>query len=322
MDNNTPISVIFGQNTYLRREATERVILRELGDGDPALNLSLVDGREVDVTTVLDDVRTFSLLGGRRVVVVDEADKFISANRKPLEQFAKNPADSGCLVLVCNAFDKRTKFYKSVQQMGESIACEPMKTAALSRWIGETAKKTHGKRMDRQAVISLMQHAGESQESLANELTKLALYVGDRPEILPDDVEQLVGRYREQNVFAVMDAIADGDVETALNEWQQVISTDRSAVGRAIGGLAYSVRKLLDARRKLDSGTSIDVVARLLWTSPQVAAKRMKSATVRQREKQLLDLLAADLDVKTGMSSFNGAVEKFIVNQSLQARTP
>ena len=114
-----PICVIFGKNAYVRRQALERVIKRELAGGDPALSLSRIDGDKAELAQVLDDVRTFSMLGDRRVVVVDEADAFISKHRQTLERFASAPVESGCLVLICDNFDGRTRLYKTIKQIGE-----------------------------------------------------------------------------------------------------------------------------------------------------------------------------------------------------------
>ncbi len=314
-----PICVIYGQATFLRREALKRIVDRELGDGDPALNLSRLDGEKLTAAEALDGVRTFSLLGGRRVVIVENADGFISANRALLERYVESPSDSGCLVLIANQFDGRTKLYKSASKVGELVDCKPAKGRALLNWIMQRAQSHHNKRVAQHAATSLVDHAGTSQEGLDHELAKLSLYVGARGEITAKDVGDLVGQYREQTVFAVMDAISAGDVRAALNEWQQVVSTDRAAQGRAIGGLAWGVRRLLDARQRIDAGESPHAVARSFWAEPDAFARRMQRMTVRRCETQLHDLLEADLDAKTGGATVNSAIEKFIVKHSLLA---
>jgi DNA polymerase-3 subunit delta len=308
-----PICVVYGKNAYARRQALERIIERELTGGDPALNLRRVDGDDAVLAEVLDDVRTFSMLGDRRVVVVNEADDFISKNRAALERYVSAPADSGCLVLVCNAFDARTRLYKAVKQAGDLVECKPLQSAGVIPWLVSTARETHGKQMGRQAAAELCEHVGNSQEALDAELVKLSLYVADRAEITTDDVSAVVGRYREQNVFAVMDAIAAGDTETALREWQRVLATDRAAPARAIGGLAWGLRRLIDARRRLDQGVRLEALARENWTDVNVFRRRMQHANLRQLQDRLGDLLNADLQSKTGLGTVERTIERFIV---------
>jgi DNA polymerase-3 subunit delta len=314
------ICVIYGKSEYLRRQALDEVIERELDGSDPSLNLLRLEGSQAEAAAVLDDVRTYSLLGGRRVVVVEDADGFMSKHRAVLERFVAAPPDAGCLVLVCNTLDARTRLCKAIKKTGFVVECKPVQGQALVTWMMKRANEQYGKRLGREAAVRVREHAGSSQQSLDQELAKLSLFVGARGEIKPDDVDALVGHYREQNVFAVMDAIAEGDAKTALEEWRQVIATDPAAVGRSIGGMAWSARKLLDARRRLDAGESVHALARFNWTDPATFARRMELATVEDREDQLLALLKADVDSKTGASDFISAVEKFIVDMAGRAR--
>ncbi len=308
-----PVCVVYGKNAYARRKAVEDVVERELAGGDPALNLNRVDGDNAELADVLDDVRTFSMLGDRRVVVVNEADDFISKHRAALERYVGAPADSGCLVLVCSTFDARTRLYKAVKQVGELIECKPLQGAGVIPWLISTAREVHGKQMGRHAAAELCEHVGTSQEALDAELVKLSLYAADRPEITTADVGAVVGRYREQNVFAVMDAIAAGDTETALREWQRVLATDRAAPARAVGGLAWGLRRLIDARRRLDKGERLEALARENWTDVNVFRRRMEHADLRQLEDRLGDLLNADLESKTGLGTVERTIERFIV---------
>ncbi len=317
-----PICAVYGKNLYLRRRAVADVIKRELCGGDQGLNLVRVDGAKTDnAAAVLDEVRTYSMLGDRRVVVVDEADAFISKSRKSLERYAEKPSESGCLILVCASFPGNTRLAKIVKKIGEAIECKPLFGKAVVSWLSSVARSEYGKSMSFQAANRLYEHVGGAQDALDAELSKLAMYVGNRSEITPHDVDDVIGNYREQSVFAVMDAIAVGDADTALTEWQQVLATDRAAPGRAIGGLAWSVRQLLGARRQLDAGAALPGLARAARTDVDVFARRMKRTSTTKLENQLVDLLAADLEFKTGLGNVGSAVEKFIVKHSVAAKS-
>lgn len=313
-----PICVVYGKNAYLRRRKLDKTVKRELAGSDPSGSLIRVEGERAEAAAVLDDVRTYSLLGERRVVIVDDADAFVSRNRQALERYAADPADSGCLILSCTVFDARTRLFKAVKKIGELIDCKPLSGQALIQWLIDSAADVHGKKISPQAARCLFDHVGTEQERLDQELSKLVLYVGDRAAITPGDIEALVGRYREQAVFAVTDAIAVGDTATALSAWQQVLATDRAAPGRAIGGLAWGLRRLLEARRRLDQGASLPSLARECWTDVDVFERRMKRCSVHRLEDQLTDLLAADVDSKTGLGNVGTAVEKIIVKQTSQ----
>ena len=152
--------------------------------------------------------------------------------------------------------------------------------------------------------------------ALDAELAKLAAFVGSRAEITPADVDALVGQNREEKVFAVTDAISVGETDKALAQWEQVWATDRAAPGRAIAGLAWGVRRLIEARRDLDKGVPVAALARRMFTDTAVLQRRLKRLSIQHLEDQLSDLCAADHAVKVGLSTVNLAVEKFIVTHS------
>ena len=93
-------------------------------------------------------------------------------------------------------------------------------------------------------------------------------------------------------------------------------ATDPAAPARSIAGLAWGVRRLLKARRDWEGGTSINELARRMYADPKVLRRRLERVTTPQLEAQQRDLLAADLAVKTGASTVNLAVERFIVTHS------
>lgn len=312
---NRPLSAaIVGHVRLLRNEALAR-FLESLGDGVDPLGPARMDGATAALADVLDEVRTVSLLG-HRVVIVDDADSFITANRAALERYCSNPSDTGTLILLCNSLPKNQKLYKIIAQRGRVIACEPPRGRGIVSWIVDRAESEHGKRMRTQAAIALREQLGDDVGRLDSELSKLAAFVGDRPEIVANDIEALTGQHREEKVFAVTDAIHAGRSADALRHWEQVLLTDRAAPGRAVAGLAFGVRKLLEARRDLDHGVDIHELAKRLFTDPATARRRLERTSVAGLVEQQRDLLAADLAIKTGGTTLEVAIEKFIVKHS------
>ena len=305
-----------GRDRYLRRLALDGLLKGIAGERE-ALDLTQIEGPDADVAGVLDEVRTLSLFGGRRVVVVDQADPFISANRAALERYCSDPATNGCLMLLCDSLAKNTRLYKIVSRVGSVIACEPPKGRALISWLTRQAPTMHRKRLAEAGARLLVDHLGESPGVLDAELAKLAAFVEPRDEITPADVDAVTGHHREELVFAVTDAMSAGDAATALRAWRRVLATDRAAGGRALGGLAWGIRRLLETKRDYERGVPVGELARRLYTDPASLERRLRPITVEQLEGQQRDLLAADLAVKTGASTLEVAVEKFIVKHSL-----
>jgi DNA polymerase-3 subunit delta len=315
-----PVFGLVSQDRLLRNDALEGLLQDLAGEAEPLLTTRL-DGESAELAEVLDEVRTLSLLGDRRVVIVDDADAFVSANRKALERYCSNPSDSGTLILLCNTLPKSTRLYKNISSVGKTITCQPPKGREVVPWIIRRAQARYSKQLTAQGAQTLREHVGDAPGALDAELGKLAAYVGQRAEITPADIDTLTGHSREEKVFAVTDAMSVGDTATALRQWEQVLVTDRAAPARAIAGLAWGLRRLLEARRDWEEGASVHGLARRMYTDAGVLERRLKRVTVGQLEEQQRDLLAADLAIKTGASTVDVAVEKFIVKHSAAGRT-
>jgi len=314
-----PVYAIASADRFLRSESLTAVVSQIGEEGNAPARY---DGPSANLAEVLDEARTFSLLGGRNVVIVEDADKFITQNRAALERYCEKPADSGTLILLCKSMPKNTKLYKIIAKSGQVIIREPMNARAIVGWAVDRAKQMYGKRLGNAAAHRLREHIGDSAGSIDAELSKLSSYVGERGEITTDDIAELTGQLREEKSFAVLDAIANGDAGSALALWTQTLATDRAAPALAIGGLSFGVRRLLEARIEYDNGVSAGVLSRRLFASPDVVERRLRRCNPDALREMQRDLLAVDLAVKTGGSTVAVAIEKFIVTHTSRGTKP
>ena len=114
------------------------------------------------------------------------------------------------------------------------------------------------KRLARDAEGELKNRLGDDLRLIASELRKLALYVGDRAQITREDVEAVVAPVREEEFFALAEAIGEGDVAKALQLFADELRRRANASAVALpflGGVASAVRKALaDSARYAGSG--------------------------------------------------------------------
>jgi len=310
------VVAIVGGDALLRREAIGQRMSAWPGGRDPH-GWTRVSGESAELAEVLDEVRTPSLLSAFRIVVVDDADDFISRNREAVEKYCSAPSETGCLVLVCDSLPKSTRLHKILASKDSVVVCEAPRGRALVGWIQHRAKEQYGKVVGGAVAERLMDYLGDSTGSLDSELSKLAAYIGERNEITVADVGELTGQRREEKVFAVMDAMASGDAATALRHWEQVLATDRSAPARAVAGLAWSVRQLLQAQRQHRAGEAdLWSLARRMFTDPAVLERRLKNLDEKKLREMQKDLLEIDVATKTGAATVETAVECFIVKHA------
>lgn len=309
----SPAYVVFGAEGFLKGQAIRRLLDGLLKPDERAMCLSEYDGPSAELATVFDDLRTLPFLGPCRVVIVRDADPFITAHRQSIEDYLNSPSPTGTLIVECRSFPSNTKLYKRLSPLGGCIECQEMRTYALPPWLVDRSQKEYGKRLDIEAARSLVDHVGDNMGMLDGELSKLAVYVGDRRNITLEDIEKLVGHDREEKVFGILAAMARGDRATSLRLWEEVWQTDRAAEARAIGGIAYGVRKLLDAHSQVQNGVSTFVLSKRMFTNEDALKAQLRVFPPERLHRQLADLCEADLASKTGTRSVRTSVERFIL---------
>ena len=141
LDARTRILVLHGTEQMLKREAFDRLhhaLNEQFGDIDPVI----LDSKTATLADVLDELRTRSLLQPHNLVIVDQAEQFVSAHRQALERYAQSPVDHATLVLRCDRWS-RGKLDKLIGQMGALVKCQPPDRRQAAEWLIRRASKIH-----------------------------------------------------------------------------------------------------------------------------------------------------------------------------------
>ena len=143
---------------------------------------------------VADEVATVSLFGGSspRLVILERADGFVTANRQRLEDYVARPRHSGVLLLEVDEWPANTRLYKAVDQSSLQINCRPpekqqgktksLDEAAVVKWIAQWGKSQHQVTLEKDAAQLLLDLSGPSFGVLDQDLAKLALFAKVGPE--------------------------------------------------------------------------------------------------------------------------------------------
>lgn len=323
-----PIVVLFGEDEF-QKSRELRAALAELvpTDADRELILAEFDGARTEadggpsVAAVFDDLRTLPFLADRRIVVVRDAEKFISASREALERYMHAPSPTGTLVLVCRSFPKTTRLYRASQSAGGRIVeCKKLTGRALEAYVVDRARAS-GKRMDPQLAARLIELVGADAGVLSTEVDKLCLFADKRPIIAPEDIDQLIGQSREERVFAAMDAAALGRLGDALNLWHDVLSSDPAGAFKAVGGVAYMLRRWLTAQRFAATGeNAYDIAPKvLMWNRPRDLEQILRRLPAARIRRILASLAQLDSQAKVGLRSIERGVEAILAEVAASA---
>ncbi len=315
----SPVTVIYGKERRLVTDQLEQIIETSLEGADPQLALSSYDGDTAELADVLDDLRTAPFLSPRRVVVVRNADAFITKYREALEAYVERPSPTGVFILTPESFPSNTRLAKAVAKSGTVIAFEPVKRHELPAFLNRYAQDRFGLTIGRDAANMLVELTGAEVGLLEAEIDKLSAYVNtpDNPNrtIRLEDVVALTGQNRQLTVFEVIDAMTAGQSGTALASLERMLNQDRNAQFTAVGAFAWHVRRLYDARLLLDAGMSKSEIPRKVrvWNQPDIFMRQVSRWRIEDIGALLQQLLEIDLAAKTG-GDLRVALELLIVN--------
>ena len=129
------VCVLHGSERFLKTLAMKHLTGSDTNDGAADFSVTKFDATNSKWSDIYDELSTRSLFGGdgTRIVIVDDADKFVSDNRDRLEKFAEGVGGSGLMVLIVNSWLKTTKLYKHVDKNGLQIDCGPPKKSPKSK---------------------------------------------------------------------------------------------------------------------------------------------------------------------------------------------
>jgi len=299
-----PIVAVFGPELFLKHEAIREVARQVLGEGEEDAGAVRFPGAKTEFKTVIDALRTVSMWSPRQLVILEDADEFVTENRSALEKYLEKPAKKGVLVLEVRSWTASTKLAKKAASIGLPLDCAALPAAALHAWLSDQAKRKFGKKVDRQAAQRLVELVGAELGQLHQELAKLAAFVGDKPLIESDAVEALVGGWKAETSWAMLDAVSAGDTGTALQLLNKLL-VGGEPIPLVLGATSWSFRPLAKAAELARLGTPLgDALAEAGVKPFRIRASESYLRRVGYPRASQISrwLLQADLDVK-GSSS-------------------
>ncbi|MDR0328614.1 MAG: DNA polymerase III subunit delta [Planctomycetaceae bacterium] len=347
-----PVCVVYGDDRFLRSHAVRHIRNQVLDSDDAEFSLCLFEGNDpkLEFKDVLRELQTAAMFGGcRRVVRVDEADKFVanSKNREALENYFTKPSERSVLILQLNSFDARTSLFKKAAESGLLIEIkfekktngqidEKKEEKKRQEWVVQWSKHHHKTPCDPAAAEMIIQRMGLDYGLLDQELAKLALMVTNKKGITPELVEQTVGSWRSRTVWDMWELVLEGKTTAAIRQLDTLIlagEEPQKIIGvfaENLAQFASATELILNAERQ---GNKITVRSALEKSGALDKVKNRDAYVQRfvldAKEKQLLRLgrhrgtkladwlLQLDLDLKGGSRSDSRLLlETFIVKLS------
>ncbi len=339
--------LLHGEDEFTSREQLKK--LRQ--QGDFGFNQDTYSGADSDVKTIVMSSNTLPFLSEQRLIVVDglpkrkrgettqdaspspaaETNKGGKARKSKkasvgragfekalAEHAAILPETTVLIVLAEEVLDSNNALLKAAEKHGKVIQSVLPKGAALEKWITQRAKSIEVK-IAPDAVSMLANFIGNNLRLLANELDKLALYIGRGATIKIEDVRLLSTHVQEARIFDLTDALAQRNRKQALNILHDLLADGEPPL-RLIGTITSQVRSLLLVKELAQKGMRSPQIASTLGVAPFIADKSLRQVgnfSVLQLESAYRQLLATDAALKRSRLTPEMALDLLVINFGL-----
>ena len=311
--------LFYGPEAYIRKSALTTLQKKLLTPGLEDMNCTFMQNPTAQ--QIVENCETLPMLGDWRLVIVQGLALLESGKAKDEAQESKTLVDyigrvppSTCLVFECEAPDKRKKLCQTLMKLSGAVSFDALSDARLTQWMNQTLRPMK-KRMDANTCAHLAFTSGRDLTMLNGELQKLAAYVGERETITAEDVEQIATHTAECTVFAMVDALVDGQAERAFSLLNVLLESGEQRIG-VLALITRQYRQMLYAKDMQESRTPQAQMAKALGVPPFALSQLTRRAgrrTMAQLKKQLALCVNADFDIKRGAVREEAALDRLML---------
>ena len=248
-------------------ELADKLKPKEAGD----FGLEIIDGAAdnadqaaAKIRSTIEALRTLPFFGGGKLVwlknanfLADDQKGRSAAVQEALEELAET-IDGGFgneITFLISAIDvdKRRSFYKSLAKRAELQIFDKLDSSRggweeeATEMVQTRARKRKLQFADDALELFVLLTGGDTRE-IENELEKIDIYLGKEHAVNVDLVRELVPLTREGVIFDLSNALAERDLERALDLVRQLLDQGESPIGILLVAILPTVRNLLLAK--------------------------------------------------------------------------
>jgi DNA polymerase-3 subunit delta len=230
------------------------------------------------------------------------------------EYIPQLPETTVLIVLADEELTASSPLLKAAEEHGKVIQCTLPRGAAVETWINRKATGL-GVKITSDATTMLANFIGNQLRLLANELDKLATYVGPGATITVEDVRQLSAQVQEARIFDLTDALAQRNRKQALDLLHDLLADGEPPL-KLISTITSQVRSLLLVKELADNGLRTSQIVSATGIAPFVAEKALRQIgrfSPSQLEGAYRQLLATDAALKRSRLTPDMALDLLVV---------
>ncbi|GGJ83537.1 DNA polymerase III subunit delta [Lentibacillus kapialis] len=304
-----PVYLLYGTESYFIQTIT-KYLSEAVLEGENQ-NLSIYDLEETPIQEVITDTETYPFFGGKKMICAHNPS-FLKAksDKQPFEhdlesviQYLNQPVDYSVIVFIApyEKLDERKKITKAFKQHSTVVECNPIRDHELRNWIKYLADSMQITIED-DAYDMLESELSTDLHQVKNELTKLALHVGQNGVVTKELAENLISHTEISSSLRLVDAVIDRNLHKTISIYKDLEKMKEEPIG-LIALLAFQFRSILHVKLLNQKGYSQSQMQKRIGVHPYVikmAGQRERKFSIERLESIIDKLTEADAAIKQG----------------------
>lgn len=306
-----PCYLVLGTEKFLQDQVRTEILKKIKIDGEDDLNFLSFDMENSSIDEVIAEAETLPFFGDQRLVFVEnpyfltgeKGTNGIDQNTDLLVNYLKEPLETTVLVIFApyEKLDERKKVTKQLKKTAITIDVKQLDEKAVRQYLLNTLENSEIK-MDRQAIDFFLRLTDLDLSKMMRELQKILLYGQEQEVITVKEIEQLVPKTLEHNLFDMTQYILSGRTEQALQLFQDLVTQGEETI-KINAILLSQIRLFLQTKFLVKIGYQQANIAETLKIHPYRVKLAMQE--VRKFDEQTLrrlfdELVEMDYEIKSG----------------------
>lgn len=208
-----------------------------------------------DIGALSAEYSSQSLMGGRRVIVIKDADNNLT---KHLKVLLDNSVSNTLIIISSGSLNKKSSLValgEAREDMGVIACYDDRDEDVFSTVRGKLSE--NGYSINNEALQLLCFRLSNDRKTNLGEIEKLITYMGDKKTVGSDDVRAVISDASASSSDDVCYFTAGGDKEKALRAYQKMINEGNEPIS-IVRTLTYHFNKILTVLSYMENGDSIE----------------------------------------------------------------
>ncbi|WFA09528.1 DNA polymerase III subunit delta [Tissierella sp. Yu-01] len=320
--------LFIGVEDYLKDECIDLIKGKYIDSSLETLNFVVLDGKISTTDDLINSCETLPFMSPKKIVVLKDISQFFDKeenNSKEMYDYLGNLGDHLCLILLDenNELKKTSKVYKYYKKINKVVEFDKLKGKDLSQWV-EKIVKGNNLRISNSNINYLIQNSPYFSKNitttlydLENELRKIISYAKD-DEITKEDIDIVMVKTIDNNIFDLLSSINKGDVDNALSIFNEIYFSNEP-IPKILFMISRQIRLMLSyniyRERGYTEGESMEKMQIKSYEYSKISAQA-KMYSTNELEKYLNLLLSVDKKFKSSASDQRIDMEVLIIRLS------